>query len=136
MQTCPRSRNITALYWKSQCGFCPVDQSYFSFSGRGPITRYVNQLKCQQHEARGNEARGWHLVFCLLPSLQVVQVSRCRKGSHTLTSIMVEITPQLVGLIAGVIVFCCTVVVTFLLLVFGGSFKRMREQVTQQQQTR
>lgn len=45
-----------------------------------------------------------------------------------------EVTPQLIGLIAGVIVFSCTVVVTFLLLIFGGSFKRMREQVTQQQE--
>ncbi len=40
-----------------------------------------------------------------------------------------EMTPQLIGLIMGVIVFSCTVLTTFLLLIFGGSFKRMREQV-------
>lgn len=40
-----------------------------------------------------------------------------------------EMTPQLIGLVMGVIVFCCTVLATFILLVVGGSFKRMREQV-------
>eukprot|EP00752_Nemacystus_decipiens_P001899 g1829.t1 len=39
-----------------------------------------------------------------------------------------EVTPQLIGLVMGVIVFCCTVLATFLLLIFGGSFQRMREQ--------
>lgn len=38
-------------------------------------------------------------------------------------------TAQSVGLIMGVVVFSCTVLATFLLLIFGGSFKRMREQV-------
>lgn len=42
---------------------------------------------------------------------------------------MTEMSAQAIGLIAGVMVFCTTVVVTFLLLVFGGSFRRMREQV-------
>ncbi|CAM9858017.1 unnamed protein product, partial [Discosporangium mesarthrocarpum] len=32
------------------------------------------------------------------------------------------------GILAGVLVFTLTVVVTFLLLLFGGSFKRMKEQ--------
>lgn len=41
-----------------------------------------------------------------------------------------EVTPQLIGLVMGVIVFCCTVLATFLLLVFGGSFKRMQEQAS------
>lgn len=41
-----------------------------------------------------------------------------------------EVTPQMIGLVLGVIVFCCTVLATFLLLVFGGSFKRMREQAS------
>lgn len=41
-----------------------------------------------------------------------------------------EVTPQTIGLVLGVIVFCCTVLATFLLLVFGGSFKRMREQAS------
>lgn len=41
---------------------------------------------------------------------------------------MEEVSSQTAGLIAGVIVFSTTVVATFLLLVFGGSFKRMREQ--------
>lgn len=36
---------------------------------------------------------------------------------------------QLVGVVMGVVVFGCTVLATFLLLIFGGSFKRMREQV-------
>lgn len=43
---------------------------------------------------------------------------------------MVELSAQIIGVIAGVIVFCMTVVATFVLLVVGGSFKRMREQVT------
>lgn len=43
--------------------------------------------------------------------------------------IMVELSSQTIGLIAGVVVFCATVLTTFLLLVFGGSFKRMREEV-------
>lgn len=66
-----------------------------------------------------------------LCTFTAVQVLRHRRGLDTLKPIM-EVTSQLIGLIAGVIVFCCTVVVTFLLLIFGGSFKRMREQVTQQ----
>lgn len=41
-----------------------------------------------------------------------------------------EMTPQLIGLVVGVIVFCCTVLATFLLLIFGGSFTRMREQAS------
>lgn len=43
---------------------------------------------------------------------------------------MMELTPQLIGLVLGVIVFSCTVLATVLLLVFGGSFKRMKEQVS------
>lgn len=42
---------------------------------------------------------------------------------------MEEMSSQVVGMIAGVVVFGSTVVVTFLLLVFGGSFKRIQEQV-------
>lgn len=48
---------------------------------------------------------------------------------------MEELSSQTVGLIAGVIVFMSTVVVTFLLLVFGGSFKRMREQASRYMST-
>lgn len=36
----------------------------------------------------------------------------------------------MIGLVLGVIVFSCTVLATLLLLVFGGSFKRMREQAS------
>lgn len=43
---------------------------------------------------------------------------------------MMELTPQLIGLVLGVIVFSCTVLATVLLLVFGGSFKRMKEQAS------
>lgn len=93
-------------------------------------------IECQ---GRGRAwLRCWHLVFCFLPSVCTfteVKVLRCRRRLDTLKPMM-ELTSQLIGLIAGVIVFCCTVVVTFLLLVFGGSFKRMREQVTQQSSTK
>lgn len=40
-----------------------------------------------------------------------------------------ELDSRTIGLIAGVVVFCATVFTTFLLLVFGGSFKRMQEEV-------
>lgn len=42
---------------------------------------------------------------------------------------MVELSSQTIGLIFGVMVFCATMLATLLLLVFGGSFKRIREQV-------
>lgn len=42
---------------------------------------------------------------------------------------MMEATPQMVGLVMGVVVFCCTLLAIFLLLIYGGSFERMRQQV-------
>lgn len=40
-----------------------------------------------------------------------------------------EVAPQTIGLVMGVVVFCCTLLAIFLLLIYGGSFERMRQQV-------
>ncbi|CAN0341450.1 unnamed protein product [Ectocarpus sp. 6 AP-2014] len=39
-----------------------------------------------------------------------------------------EATPQTIGLVMGVVVFCCTLLAILLLLIYGGSFERMRQQ--------
>lgn len=61
--------------------------------------------------------------------------ARSREGKQLLcdrgrkTADMMDLSSQTIGLIFGVMVFGATMLATLLLLLFGGSFKRIREQV-------